>query len=224
MNILKSADPIRPAALPAGRVILSLRAAVLTVLALALIPAMFFAGHTKALAHDVLVEQNPQPGEVLDTAPERIVLSFNNNLLDVGEGATVITVSDASGTELDLGPATVAGRDATLDVGDLEPGAYHAVWSVVSSDGHRIAGQFVFGIGADSADAVTDLEASTASGDEAAHEHDDEPGDEEGEHSHDGDQADGLGVGAIVAISLAAAAVAAVVIVLFVRKAKNSGL
>ena len=80
---------------------------------------------------------------------------------------------------------------------------------------------------------MTELEASLASGDEAEHEHDDESAGDEGEHSHDDDhtdggaetpEADGLGVGAIVGISLGAVAVAAVVIVLFVRKAKNSGL
>lgn len=230
MNTMTQADPLRRTSLLSGRFILSLRTALLTVLALALIPAMFFAGQSRAQAHDVLVEQNPQPGEVLDTAPERIVLSFNNNLLD---GATQILISNAEGTVLDDGVAEISGRDAIFEPADLDPGAYHVAWSVVSSDGHRIAGQFVFGVGAESADAVTELEASLASGDEAEHEHDDESGGDEGEHSHDDDhtdggaeapEADGLGVGAIVGISLGAVAVAAVVIVLFVRKAKNSGL
>lgn len=202
------------------RLWVSLRTLCLTLLALALIPAMFMLGETRALAHDVLVDQTPQPGEVLDEAPAEIVLSYNNNLMTSGVAA--ITVTDAAGTELDLGAPTIDGRDAKLATDGLDDGAYHVVWSVVSSDGHRIAGQFVFGVGADSAQAVAELEEQIATaGDD--HEHDHADGEGEHDHGDHADEATGLGTGTIVGISLAGVAVVIVAGLLFWRKSKNTG-
>lgn len=213
---------------------ISIRTLFLVVLALAFIPFMFFAGHTQANAHDVLVDQTPAEGEVFDAAPESITLSFNNELLDVGTGATIINVSDASGTELDLGEPQVVGRDAVLSIDELDDGAYRTVWSVVSSDGHRIAGEFFFAVGADSADELTELQASVGT-DATEQEHEHDHGDEEhGDHEHDSDTAapvdaeadatdsEGLGTGVIIALSIAGIGVVAVMAVLIWRKSQSS--
>lgn len=194
---------------PQGRLWVSFRTLCLTLLALALIPAMFVLGETRAHAHDVLVDQTPKAGEVLDEAPAEIVLSYNNNLMTSGVAA--ITVTDATGTERDLGAPVIDGRDAKLATDSLETGAYHVVWSVVSSDGHSIAGQFVFGIGADSAQAVTELEQQIAS---SSDEHD------HGDHE---DEASTLGTGTIVTLSVVGVALVVVAGLLFWRKSKNAG-
>lgn len=192
------------------------RTALYAALTLAVTAAMLFFGQSRALAHDVLVDQTPANGEILDTAPDTITLSFNNELLDAGSGTSIITVTDANGAELDLGYPDVIARDAVLRLGELEDGAYRAVWTVVSSDGHRIAGEFFFGVGSDSADAVTELEAKTAAGQAETSEGDNT------DPKGGSDDAAGLSPLAITGIAVAGAAVIAVAAIMFWRKSKNS--
>lgn len=112
---------------------------------------------TAAHAHDVLVDQDPADGEVLETAPEKITLTFNNNLIDLGENATVMRLLDANGeTVIDEAP-TISGMQAVQQVEGLTDGAYRLVWRVVSSDGHPITGVSTFAVGTDGANALAAL-------------------------------------------------------------------
>lgn len=170
------------------------RALLVTALTLFLVLFMFMFGPQKANAHDVLVDQTPADGEILEKAPEGIVLSFNNKLLDMGQEATVIIVTDAEGNLVETGAAKVNGMQAVLTFADLADGAYQVQWSVVSSDGHPIVGAFTFAVGSDGASALetlpalgTDVEESHEQGDAEATDNENDGDDSQS----DGSQNDG---------------------------------
>ncbi len=100
-----------------------------------------------AAAHDVLVGSNPNDGEHLPTRPDQLTLTFNNELLDLGQGSAAVVVTDANKQEILNQPLTIDGRDARVDLPALPDGFYSAAWSVVSSDGHRIQGLVTFSVG-----------------------------------------------------------------------------
>lgn len=114
-----------------------------------------------AYAHDVLVDNMPADGAVLDEAPDEIVLTYNNAILDIGEGATVVNLLDAAGNEVETRTPTVQNRNVITRVDDLPDGAYRVVWRVVSSDGHPIQGTFTFAVGPDGQAELDALEAAT---------------------------------------------------------------
>lgn len=101
----------------------------------------------RADAHAELVSTEPAAREQLDTAPERVVLSFTEAV----EGADdAVVVYDASGDVVDTpGAEHPDGDGATLavDLPALDEGGYVVAWRVTSSDGHPISGAFTFGIG-----------------------------------------------------------------------------
>lgn len=199
-----------------------LRLTALAFVTLLVTSVMMMFGQTQAHAHDVLVEQTPTPGEILDTAPSEIRLSFNNELLDAGEGTTIIQVTDQSGQAVELGVPQVIARDAVLPTAELPEGAYRTVWSVVSSDGHRIAGEFTFGVGqvteadlaalpaADSAAVDTLADGDAAENDTA-----------DNAAIEPGNQAS-LGTPAVIALSALGLAVVVVAGVMIWRKSKRS--
>ena len=129
----------------------------------ALLAAFVVAGAPVASAHDVLVSSSPEDGAQLDAPPEDLTLTFNNELVDLGEEAAAVVVTDGSGTEVASGPLAIDGRDATFDLPDLAGGEFTAAWSVVSSDGHRIQGELAFTVTEASAAPETSAPAASAS-------------------------------------------------------------
>ncbi|MBL8670588.1 MAG: copper resistance protein CopC/CopD [Alphaproteobacteria bacterium] len=98
-----------------------------------------------AWAHASLVASEPADGARLETAPEAVVLVFNEPVTVVG-----VQVVDAAGTILDLPAPTAAAERVTQGLPRaLPPGRYLVAWRVVSADGHPILGAIAFGIGAD---------------------------------------------------------------------------
>jgi len=77
-----------------------------------------------AEAHGVLVSASPAPNSVLDAAPTRIVLLFNEDV--DAQLSRVMIVRGASRAALVLRAAD--GRRLTYDVPSLEPGAYVIDW------------------------------------------------------------------------------------------------
>lgn len=167
-----------------------------------------------AYAHDQLVDQHPSAGEVLEETPASIDLHFNNSLLDVGEGATVVRVHDADGTDVSEGTPELSGMTVSQPLEPLEDGAYRVIWRVVSSDGHPITGTFLFAVGPEGDAALASfppLEGATPADDGAS------AGDDASSESRDGEEfwsgaliAVGIGLGVIV--------LGAVVGILLVRK------
>lgn len=171
--------------------------------------SVLFGPANSAEAHDVLVDQFPSEGEVFADSPEEIRLTFNNRLLDPGENATVINVSDASGQLLVSDAPEVTDMDAVQALPELEDGAYQVVWRVVSSDGHPITGSLTFAVGEGGEDALANLHAGLAD----AEANEQAPGELAG--------ASGLPTPMVFAVALAGVGILGAVLFVFIRKAKS---
>lgn len=165
-----------------------------------------------ALAHDQLIANSPSDNEVLPEAPEEVVLNYNNSILDIGEGATIVNVVDADGADVTDGSPVVNGPEVAQPLAELGDGAYQVTWRVVSSDGHPISGTFAFAVGAGGEDALASLaETLEAAGADLAESELDEP--------VSGDAgASGMSVPTMVVIGVGAVAIVVLSIVLMRRK------
>ncbi|MGC5627673.1 copper resistance CopC family protein [Georgenia sp. Z1344] len=133
---------------------------------------------TPALAHDTLVESDPADGATLTEAPEEAVLTFSADLTSSG---AVAVLQGPGGEEIELEEPEYDGRDAVWELPEVEAGEQVLVWSVISSDGHRIEGELPFtvetsgdgaadGDGADddAADDADDTDGAAGSSDDDA--------------------------------------------------------
>ena len=94
-----------------------------------------------AWAHSELLSSRPEAGETLPISPPIVVLTFNEPIdsgtIDLfGEDFTRI-----DGVEM---VAAAAPDELTADLPELPVGIYTVQWSVVSVDGHTIAGSYEF--------------------------------------------------------------------------------
>jgi copper transport protein len=122
------------------RRILVLAAAVAAIAMLVSIPA------SPAGAHAELVSTEPASGDVLERAPEQVVLQFTEGV-QVGDDAVEVFVSN--GDQIDVSdPATSeGGAVVAVDLPSLDDGAYVVAWRVTSADSHPIHGAFTFRVG-----------------------------------------------------------------------------
>lgn len=101
---------------------------------------------TAVSAHSELISSDPEPGEVLETAPSQIVLNFSEPL---AEGSSVIVYTleylRLPGVTYSIDPAMPTRLRAQLP--DLQPGGYAVQWRSISLDGHELTGNFSFEIG-----------------------------------------------------------------------------
>lgn len=124
----------------------------------ALVAGLLLLAPAAALAHAVLLETLPADGRVLDAAPERFMLRFNEPV----EVASLRLVQ-GNGRSLTLTPeADAAPEQVTARLPELEPGSYIASWRLVSADGHPIVGSSVFTIGTAGSDATLAARAREA--------------------------------------------------------------
>ncbi|WP_286958958.1 copper resistance CopC family protein [Arsenicicoccus sp. UBA7492] len=107
--------------------------------------ALVLLGAGPAFAHSALVSADPADGSTVRTAPSAVTLTFNEDIK--GQFSKVI-VTDPDGRQV-AEAATVAGPvvSAKLPSG-LVDGRYRVVYSVVSADTHRIAGELHFTLAA----------------------------------------------------------------------------
>lgn len=95
-----------------------------------------------ASAHSVLTDTSPSEGEELDSAPEEVSLTFNEDLVDLG---TEIVVAGPDGEDVASGDTEITGPVASRALAaDLPAGEYEVTWRVTSADGHPISGTFAF--------------------------------------------------------------------------------
>ena len=95
-----------------------------------------------AAAHDELVGTTPADGSTVDTAPDRIVLTFAEPAVALG---TEMAVTGPDGTNLATGDVQLVGSTVVQALADLRPaGAYRVDWRVTSDDGHPVTGTFAF--------------------------------------------------------------------------------
>ena len=119
---------------------------------------MTLFGVSSAQAHDELISSTPAGGDVLDTAPKSMVLTFSGDIKKIG---TILELSDAEGTGIDTS-FEINRRDVTVTPSaPLGNGQYTLVARVVSSDGHPIDKKIAFEVN-DPAAASSSAAASSA--------------------------------------------------------------
>ncbi len=95
-----------------------------------------------AAAHSELRRSMPAAGAVLETAPDRIELHFNERVQ-----LTALRLRRAGGEEVALPRRPI--REATsetIPLPALPPGDYRAEWRIISADGHPAGGVITFRI------------------------------------------------------------------------------
>jgi methionine-rich copper-binding protein CopC len=100
-----------------------------------------------AFAHAHLVRATPAEGGSVKTAPAEVTLKFNERLEPTFSSAVI---RDASGKQVDKTDAHVDKSDRTtvrVSLPPLEPGVYMVEWRVMSSDTHKVNGNFTFRVG-----------------------------------------------------------------------------
>lgn len=99
-------------------------------------------GATPALAHTRLQSSDPGDGASLDAAPERVSLTFNEEMTP---GFSTITVVGPDGAHYETGEVGAQGGTVDTAVLPLGPaGQYKIGYRVVSADGHPVAGEVAF--------------------------------------------------------------------------------
>ena len=111
--------------------------------------ALVLGTSSPAQAHAIVRSTEPGIDEVVESAPERVVMTFSE-AVEIALGA--IRVYDTNGARVDEGSAEhVSGDPTTVAVklaDDLPNGTYTVTWRVISADSHPISEAFVFHVGA----------------------------------------------------------------------------
>lgn len=136
------------------------------VVALALVVALtalaLLGTAAPASAHAALVDTDPDEGAVVATAPETLVLTFNE---PVRLTSRDVVVHDADGDPVPSS-SRADGTEVSVDLADaaaLADGTYVVSWTVLSDDGHPLSGALTFSVGAPSASLVEPPAADTSS-------------------------------------------------------------
>jgi copper transport protein len=115
-----------------------------------------------AAAHAELESSDPSNGQLLQTAPDHISLTFTEPP-DIG--LTTIGVVDSSGATVETGsPERTPGSNHEIraSLGSIPDGVYTVTWRTVSAtDGHVTAGAFSFGVGVSPAEVTPVPEGGT---------------------------------------------------------------
>jgi copper transport protein len=128
--------------------------------------ALAAAAPPSARAHAVLLETSPVNGAVLERAPERLRLRFDER---VGLIPTSLRMYDSDAARVDVGEAsqTADGLVEVVVPETLAADTYTIAWRVLSEDSHPIRGAFVFSVGepvdggAGVADRILDADADS---------------------------------------------------------------
>ena len=98
-----------------------------------------------ASAHAMLERADPRVGAVIKASPTDVRLEFSEA---VEASLSRITLADARGANVALGPATALPADKRVLTAPVRTaliaGAYLVTWRVVSVDSHVTQGQFSF--------------------------------------------------------------------------------
>ncbi|MBN3795190.1 copper homeostasis periplasmic binding protein CopC [Burkholderia sp. Ac-20392] len=97
-----------------------------------------------ASAHGKLESAAPATGSTVDTAPDTLRLTFNE---DLEPAFSLVKVSDANGNAVTQEKAKVDAtnpRVMTVALPKLAPGAYTVQWAAMTADAHRTKGTYTF--------------------------------------------------------------------------------
>ncbi|WP_241301194.1 copper homeostasis periplasmic binding protein CopC [Burkholderia stabilis] len=102
------------------------------------------AAPVAASAHGKLESAAPASGSTIDTAPDTLRLTFNE---DLEPAFSSVKVSDASGNAITHEKAKVDTsnpRVMTIALPTLAAGAYTVQWAAMTADAHRTKGAYTF--------------------------------------------------------------------------------
>jgi len=95
-----------------------------------------------AQAHSTLVLANPGANSVVQYQLTRVVLTFNENIIAVGDS---VSVTDPSGAVVSQGAAEVFNAQVTEALKPLQyNGVYTVSYRIVSADGHPVSSSYQF--------------------------------------------------------------------------------
>lgn len=95
-----------------------------------------------AAAHSGVVGSVPEDGAQVDTGPERVVVTFNEELQP---GFPSLTLVGPDGNLWSKGEPRVEGKSVSVAAGELGPaGEYTIAFRVTSADGHVVSGKRTF--------------------------------------------------------------------------------
>ncbi|MBC2902850.1 copper resistance CopC/CopD family protein [Streptomyces cupreus] len=123
---------------------------------------LLLAGAGPVSAHAALTGSDPQQGAVVEQAPDRVSLTFSEEVALSDDSVRVLA---PDGKRVDTGkPSKASGTTYAVRLnGGLADGTYTVSYQVVSADSHPVAGAFTFSVGAPSATSVS-LSDQTAGG------------------------------------------------------------
>lgn len=111
-----------------------------------------------AAAHDELLSSDPSESGVIEALPSRAILTFTGAVSDVHE----VTVTGPDGSVVNGAP-TAVGMEVRQNLWAGPDGVYTLTYDVVSGDGHEMAGQVQFQVGAGTEPGVDEVSAPTSS-------------------------------------------------------------
>jgi methionine-rich copper-binding protein CopC len=87
--------------------------------------------------------EDPKVGSTIDTAPPRVVITFDS---PIEQMFAKLAVTDDHGIDVtsDAPHRSADRRALAVALKPLAPGEYHVKWSVVAEDGHRTEGDYQF--------------------------------------------------------------------------------
>ncbi|MFH5254909.1 copper homeostasis periplasmic binding protein CopC [Burkholderia semiarida] len=106
--------------------------------------ALFAVAPGAASAHGKLESAVPAAGGTVDTAPDTVRLTFNE---DLEPAFSSVKVSDANGNAATQDKAKVDAsnpRVMTVAIPKLAAGAYTVQWAAMTADAHRTKGSYTF--------------------------------------------------------------------------------
>ncbi len=106
---------------------------------------------TAAFAHAGLVNANPEANKEITVMPDRISLTFTENLMTLGgKDVNSLSLNLLDGAEIPLTDISVNGDvlSATIPAGDYQSGTYEIFYSIVSADGHKVSDSYAFSLNA----------------------------------------------------------------------------
>ncbi|SKB10262.1 hypothetical protein SAMN06295964_3210 [Aeromicrobium choanae] len=104
-----------------------------------LVTAVLVGWSMPAQAHTSLISSDPTEGARLESVPERVVLTFTENLREPSEAGVIV-----DGKAIDSKVQVDGPRVVVTPSADAPDGAYEVNYRVVSADGHPITGTIAF--------------------------------------------------------------------------------
>ena len=119
-----------------------------------------------AMAHSQLISMAPADGSLIQIPPTSVVLTFDQNIQDVGDGVIVL---DPSGSHVEVGKPVILNNTVTENLKPFTaPGHYTVDFRVTSADGHPVSKQLGFDYLVKGTPATTPSSSTAGSGASAA--------------------------------------------------------